>query len=281
MNNLTNKFLKNLKYNNDFIWGNVDDYGEQKQEKLFREEFATNKKYGNYLLEIKNHHSVPVMDNEVKKFLDKIPKDGIILDIGGCWGWHWRNLNIMRPDIKIVILDLIRENLLHAKKLLDKLIDNKQVFLVHGNATCLKFEDEIFDGVWSVQTTQHIPNFFDVCNEINRVLKPRGIYWDYGLNNAKLTRLIFKLFRKNYHLDGELEGLYFLRRVNKEIFSTLTKIFNPNFKIHYSEILFSPELHFPIGGNPKSILGLIDGKLTGKGLIKSWIARQCSFHIKK
>ena len=168
-----------------------------------------------------------------------------------------------------------------SKKLLDKLIHSEQVFLVHGNATTLKFDDEVFNGVWSVQTTQHIPNFYDVCSEIHRVLKPNGIYWDYGLNNAKLTKFIYKLLRKNYHLTGEIKGLYFLRRVNKEIFSTLTEIFKINFDIRYSEILFSPELHFPIGGSHMSIFGLLDSRLTGSGLIRSLIARQCSFHIKK
>ena len=188
MDNSKNKFLKNLEHKEDSIWGNVYDYGKQKQEKILREEYANNKKYGDYLSEIKYHHSIPVMDNEVKKFLNLIPKNGVILDIGGCWGWHWRNINNVRPDIKIIILDLIRENLIHAKKLLNELIDNQQIFLIHGNATDLKFEDEIFDGVWSVQTTQHIPNFFNVCNEIHRVLKPKGIYWDYSLNNAEFTR---------------------------------------------------------------------------------------------
>ncbi len=281
MNDLEKKLFKYIRRNDDFIWGNVNDYGQQNQEKILREGIAINKKYGDYLLEIKKHHSIPVMDTEVKKFLNIIPKNGIVLDIGGCWGWHWRNIDKNRPDVKVIILDLIRENLFHAKKLLAKQIDRQQVILVHGNASNLEFEEEIFDGVWSVQTTQHIPNFFKVCSEIYKVLKPEGVYWDYNLNNAKFTRLIYKLFKKNYHTNGNLEGFYFLRRVNDEVFSTLKKIFNPNFEIRYSEILFSPELHFPIGGGPSSIFGYIDCKMTGKGLIRSLIARQCSFHVKK
>ena len=56
-----NKFLKNIKCNDDYIWGNVNNYGKQEQEKLLRIEIS-NKKYKNYLSEIKNHHSIPVMD---------------------------------------------------------------------------------------------------------------------------------------------------------------------------------------------------------------------------
>ena len=199
-----NKFLKNIKCNDDYIWGNVNNYGKQEQEKLLRIEIS-NKKYKNYLSEIKKHHSIPVMDCEIKKFLNKIPENGVILDIGGCWGWHWRNLNTIRPDVRVVILDLVRENLLHAKILLGELIYNKQVFLVHGNATSLKFDNEVFCGVWSVQTTQHIPDFSNVCREIHRVLTPNGIYWDYGFNNAPLVRFIYKLLKKNYHLKEKKE----------------------------------------------------------------------------
>ena len=47
MNILKNKFIKNLKYNGDYIWGSVSDYGKQEQEKLLRVEVA-NKKYENY-----------------------------------------------------------------------------------------------------------------------------------------------------------------------------------------------------------------------------------------
>jgi ubiquinone/menaquinone biosynthesis C-methylase UbiE len=275
-----NKFLKNIKCNDDYIWGNVNNYGKQEQEKLLRIEIS-NKKYKNYLSEIKNHHSIPVMDCEIKKFLNKIPENGVILDIGGCWGWHWRNLNTIRPDVRVVILDLVRENLLHAKILLDELIHNKQVFLVHGNAIALEFENEIFHGVWSAQTTQHIPDFSTVCGEIYRVLRPNGIYWDYGLNNARLVRFIYKLLRKNYHLTGEIKGLYFLRRFNEEVFSIVEKIFHNKIDIFYSEIIFSPELYLPISSAYDSIFGLLDSRLTGKGWIRSLLARQCSFHIKK
>jgi len=281
MNISENEFLKNLKYSGNSIWGNVNDYGEQKNEKLHREKVA-NKKIENYFFEIAKHHSIPVMDFEIKKFLNEIPEKGIILDIGGCWGWHWRDIGKIRPDVKVIILDLIRENLLHAKIFLDELIQKEQVFLVHGNATSLEFENETFNGVWSVQTTQHIQNYSDVCNEIHRVLKPGSVYWDYGLNIAKLTKFIYKLFKKHYHLSGNLPGHNTgYRRVNSEVFSNLKKIFHHNFDIHYSEILFSPEFGLPIGGKNKSKFGFIDSKLSGSGWIKSLIARQCSFHIKK
>jgi len=150
--------LGKLNLGSDGIWGDVNDYGEQEEEKNLRQSVAS-KVYGDYLEETRTHHSIPVMDREIEKFLSQIPNGGVVLDIGGCWGWHWRKTHIQRPDITVVIVDLVRENLLHAKEVLKEQVTNKKVFLVHGNACSLEFEDNTFNGVWSVQTTQHIPDF--------------------------------------------------------------------------------------------------------------------------
>jgi len=39
--------------------------------------------FGHHLVEVSRHHSIPVMDREVRRFLRKIPRDAVILDIGG------------------------------------------------------------------------------------------------------------------------------------------------------------------------------------------------------
>jgi len=163
-------FLDKLKLNRDLIWGLVNDYGQQANEKLLREDVVS-KVYNNYLTEISKHHSVPVMDHEIRKFLNVVPVNGVILDVGGCWGWHWRSLKKLRPDVRVVICDLIRENLLYAQSILNNLIIDKQIFLVHGNAISLDFNNNTFDAVWSIQTTQHIPDIRQAFREIYRVLK--------------------------------------------------------------------------------------------------------------
>ena len=55
------------------------------------------------------------MDHEVEQFISDLPMNSIILDVGGCWGWHWRNLEVIRPDIDVVIVDFVRANLIHVK----------------------------------------------------------------------------------------------------------------------------------------------------------------------
>lgn len=264
----------------DGIWGCVTDYGEQLEEKMLRQSVAK-QGYGDHLETIRLHHSIPVMDAEVSKFLKEIPIGGVVLDIGGCWGWHWRKIHTQRPDIKLVIIDLVRQNLIHAKSILNQSTFNTNVWLVHGNALSLAFEDKSFDGVWSVQTTQHIPDFKIVCTELFRVLKQGGIYWDYGLNNARFVRLVYNLFRKAYHSEGVIEGKFYLRRVNKSVINTVKDTFNVEPDIRYSEILFTPDFGLPLGGKANSLLGKLDSTLTGSSWFCQSFARQHSFHVRK
>ena len=143
------------------------------------------------------------MDKEVSLFLHEIPENGIILDVGGCWGWHWRYLYRTRPDVKVYIIDFIRGNLLHAKSVLKDSV-GKNVFLIHGDATSLVFDNNVFDGYWSVQALQHIPNYKTVINEAFRVLKNGGIFANYSLNiqwPIKMLYLASYITRKEIYLE--------------------------------------------------------------------------------
>lgn len=229
---------------------------------------------GDLLRDISKHHSISVMDLEIRRFLLSIPINGLILDVGAGWGWHWRYVHLVRPDITIVLLDLVYENLLIAKNVLNESIQRDKILLLHGDAASLPFEDNSFDGVWTVQTTQHIPNYKDVCTEFHRILKIGGSYWDFGLNIALVTKWIYQMFGKTYHLCGNRDNLFYLRRVNKGVVNIVKEAFQCDIKLTYSEILFSPELGFAIGGGQGSILGKLDSLFTGAGFISKFLARQ-------
>jgi len=263
----------------DGFYGHVSDYIGQETEKKLRENVAS-KQYSNYLDEISKHHSIPVMDTEVEQFLKGIPQNGWILDIGGCWGWHWRNIPQIRPDIKVVILDFVRQNLSHAKIILKDDLD-KNFYLVHGNALSLDFDNNSFDGVWSVQATQHIPEYRKVLLEVFRVLKTKGTFADYNLNTARLLQFIYQLFGKKYHLEGNIKDSFCLRRVNKNSRLFISEIFGSNVKCRYTEILFLPELGLPLGGKEHSVIGKLDSQISRFGVLFNFIARQKSFHINK
>ena len=65
--------------------------------------------YEDYLEEISAHHSIPVMDREVDRFLERIARNGLVVDVSGCWGWHWRRISNTRPDVTVFIGDFIRK----------------------------------------------------------------------------------------------------------------------------------------------------------------------------
>ncbi len=266
-------------FKKDGIYGYLSDYGEQELEVRTREKVASNH-FDSFLFEISKHHSIPVMDKEILRFLKNIPNNGTILDIGGCWGWHWRKINQIRPDIKVVIVELIRTNLFIAKGILGELID-KNIFLVHGNAINLPVHDHSFDGVWSVQATQHIPSLELVYKEVYRVLKIGGLFSDYNLNHSGLTKFIYRFLGKKYIVEGTANNQFFLRRTTNKNRSLLSKIFKTKIRSRYTEILFSPEYKLPIGGREKSLLGLADFYLANFGYFLKPFARQRSLHALK
>ncbi len=270
---------RNITLGKDGIYGDKVDYGEQLLE--FEQRQKVNDQINSpYLKQISRHHSIPVMDNEVNKFLKLIPPKGRILDVGGCWGWHWRNLEIIRPDIKVFIVDFLRSNLNIAKSVLGESI-NENIFLIHANAINLPFKDLSFDGLWSVQTTQHIPQINQVYREFYRVLKRDGILCDYNLNHSILQFLIYKLFNKQYVKEGVVNNSFFLRRATNNTKYLLYEIFKKKIYTKYSEILFSPEYKLPLGGKESSFFGKIDCYLSVLGSFLKIFARQRSFHLKK
>ena len=73
--------LNKLTLSNDGIYSydfnNIDQEGEIK----LRESEA-NKTYDNYFDTLSKHHSIPVMNREVKLFCNRMPKNAKIIDVG-------------------------------------------------------------------------------------------------------------------------------------------------------------------------------------------------------
>jgi ubiquinone/menaquinone biosynthesis C-methylase UbiE len=252
---------------------------DQSEEIELRESVA-DQQYDDYLAVISKHHSIRVMDNEVSLFLDKIPLGGSIVDVGGCWGWHWRNVTHMRPDLKIYIVDFIRSNLYHASKVLGKSI-GKNIFLIHGDATNLIFEENELDGYWSVQTLQHIPDYEKAIKEAFRILRPGGVLANYSLNVQSGLRLIYRILGKNYHVRGVIPGKFYLARASTEQLDIVETIFSNEVIQRYTEVIFIPELKVKFTGREDSFFGLIDAYLSNKKGFFSSVARQQSFHTSK
>jgi len=250
---------------------------DQKDEILLRKEVAENSV--NYWQEIAQSHSIPVMDREVELFLAKIPLSGWIIDAGGGYGWHWRNLPTLRPDIKVVILDFSKETLAHARVILEDNLDN--IYLVEGDAKDLIFDEASFDGYWSVQALQHIPDFESVIDEAHRSLKQGGIFANYSLNKQPVLKTIYRMLGKKYRDEnGYSDRLYLARASNKQ-FGYVQKVFGDNAYKRFSEVIFEPGFKFTSPGKEGSLIGKLDSLLSAEHRIFSLIARQQSFHAIK
>ncbi len=276
--------LQSQHADSDGIYGNLTGISQDQYVEVALRERVAAAHYEDYLESISVSHSITVMDHEVDRFLAKIPRDGVILDIGGCWGWHWRRLAQTRPDVSVLIIDFVRSNLLHAQNVLKGLVGHQAV-LMHADATKLPFTinaaDEGFDGVWTVQTFQHIPDFGKAVSEAHRVLKVGGIFANYSLNIQPPIRRLYQLLGRNYMVKGSMDGQFWLARASKEQSECIETIFGSAVAERWTEILFSPELHFSTPGRKGSLLGRLDVILSNNVGFLGWFARQKSFHCSK
>jgi ubiquinone/menaquinone biosynthesis C-methylase UbiE len=255
----------------------------QDDEIKLRQKVAS-QQYDDYFKVIAQSHSIAVMDSEIEKILSQVPKDGLILDVGGCWGWHWRKLYKHRPDVGVVIVDLVFENFHHARDLLNHMI-GKQVVLMHADAIDLPFPDadkteNPFNAVWTVQVFQHIPDYQRAVKESYRVLDRGGVFSTYSLHRTPLNKLINRLIGKRMHTDGMFNDMYFLNRASDSQLDIVSQVFGGNVIDRYTECLFHPDLKLGFTGKENSIIGRLDALFSGSVLCK-WIARQRSFEVIK
>jgi ubiquinone/menaquinone biosynthesis C-methylase UbiE len=270
------KLFSALTLSDDGIYISKLPKSVQSDEIELRKDVAS-QNYSDYNSVISNSHSIPVMEHEVTNFLKLIPVNGFILDIGGCWGWHWKKIENQRPDVKIFIVDFVRENFIHAKNILDSSILNKNIFLIHADATNLPFPENSFDGVWTVQVFQHIPDFETACIEAHRVLKSQGVFVNFSLNRTPFIRLIYFILNKKFHMKGQYKNSYLLNKADNNQKKIICKVFKNEVNTEYTECMFHPELKLSFSGRENSIIGKLDSLLSGNSIISRFLARQCSF----
>jgi ubiquinone/menaquinone biosynthesis C-methylase UbiE len=231
------------------------------------------------LHEVSRHHSIRVMDNEVRWFVDRLPRTCVVVDVGGGWGWHWRNLAAARSDVCVCIVDFARENLRRAGRMLRALVGNR-IFLVHGDATKLPFPSDAFDGYWSVQTLQHIPRFETAVREAHRVLRRAGEFASYSLNRPLAIEAAYRASGRPFHVVGRRSNGIYLSRASGAQGRIIGRVFQAVVKSRYTEILFHPDLRV-YTGDADSRVGAMDARLSSRMPLLALVARQRSFHTRK
>lgn len=102
-----------------------------------------------------------------------LPDNARILDIGAASGGFLaacRNLGFQGEGI-----EPWEEARLNAKKLSEYL--NIPIHIVDGTAESIPFDDHTFDMVHASSVVEHVMDVEKAFREINRVLKPGGVFW--------------------------------------------------------------------------------------------------------
>ena len=152
---------------------------------------------------------------------------------------------------------------------------------MHADATNLPFTFEQgsvstgFDGVWTVQIFQHIPNFEKAVGEAHRVLRKGGVFANYSLNVQPHLRFIKRILGKDRLLP------FWLAYASVEQKRQIEAIFGNTVTERWSEIVFTPELRFTYPALSVSLLGRLDALLSNNVGFLHWFARQHSFHCRK
>ena len=122
-----------------------------------------------------------LMEVELGKRLDK-QKDSLVLDAGSGEG----NVAIyltQKFGFRIEGVDLLSFAVKIANKKVKKLGLEDQIHLQVGDYTYLKFPDQTFDGIYTMETLVHVPDYKKALKEFHRVLKPKGklVLFEYSL----------------------------------------------------------------------------------------------------
>ena len=266
--------LKNYTKDHEGVFSSNFTVKNQLNEISLRKKIAS-KKYQNYFSEISNYHSIEVMNREVEIFLRKQKKNSIILDVGCGWCWHWTMLSKLRPDIKIVAMDFIKENFNHAKKIIGKKNLN-QIYFVHEDFDNNKFPLNSFDAIWSCQAFQHMNKLNRKFRIVYNLLKKSGYFYNFNLNYSLFN------FLGNFLINKKKQNINKFYLLNRDINfqrKILNKIFQKKCILKYNEILFHPELNLYFG-NKDSLISKLDSKLSGFSIL-NYFARQVLIKIEK
>lgn len=100
-------------------------------------------------------------------------RNSLILEAGCGVGAQTKIIAAKNPDSKFISIDISRESINEAQKLITSL-DIKNVEFEQADIFSLPFRDEVFDGIVVCFVLEHVNNPVKALNELIRVLKVNG-----------------------------------------------------------------------------------------------------------
>jgi ubiquinone/menaquinone biosynthesis C-methylase UbiE len=129
-----------------------------------------------------------------------------VLDIGCGVGYVARYLSD-RYEMEVVGVDVDPEQIEFAKEYSK---ENEGLHFQVADATQLPFEDNQFDMVLSFMVIHHIGDWRGVLDEVDRVLKPEGVYILWEITYPGFMAKVFRPMAKNYGIFTRDELLGYL-----------------------------------------------------------------------
>ncbi len=150
-----------------------------------------------------SHRDLNKFNGELDKFIDLLPKNGHVLDVGCGAGIPTgkylvsRGLKVTGIDISDTMLEMARKNVPEAD-------------FINKDMNKLDFKRNSFDGIISVYTLFHVPknNHLNIFKQFFKILKPDGILLiNTGTSESEGVSKFFgePMFWSNYDPKRTLE----------------------------------------------------------------------------
>ena len=131
-------------------------------------------------------------------------KSFTILELGSRTGTTLKNLPKEKNIKKFFFTDISHKMLIKAK---EKIIFNNSIknkVFINLNEEKIPFKEKVFDLVLSNLYLHWSNNFFECLNEINRILKPNGLFLASFFGNETLKELKYSLYKAESELTNEV-----------------------------------------------------------------------------
>lgn len=167
---------------------------------------------------------------------------GRVLDVGCGYGFATKTLAKERKDLMIYGIDRDKKRILEAKR------HKEGVSFQVADAERIPFEDKYFSAVMSLEVLEHVDDPKKVLSEINRVLKPGGIFFlttPLEGDPSNFYGFFYEHFNYDPHksLYGHIQK-FSLTNLKQMIRKSGFKVLEIKFSAHYTSQIYDAILQF-------------------------------------